>query len=137
LILHAYNHLLQVEISGVVPELIIDLLEIVEVDIKQSKDACRLSRCFNGNLDLSFERESVMDAGEQIELRAVYKIGVEPRGLDCQPVSTARGLVWPPKAAKMTPSAGPERAGIGSSTTRSPAREFCDRELPNVTPSFT
>ena len=85
---------------GLVAELIVDLFEIVEVDIGQSKYTGRLPCSLNRGLVLLFEREPVGMSVSRVELQAMYKIGVEPRGF-------MASLASPAACARDSPSMAP------------------------------
>jgi len=79
---HAQGNLLEVKVSRMVAEHIIDRLELVEVDIDQSEDSSGLARNFDCN-SMNFSiAKAVGNIGKQVVLRAAAQIGVEPPGLD-------------------------------------------------------
>ena len=71
LVLHPGRYFLEIQITDLVPVEVVHLLEVVEVDVNQSEDAGPLTNLLNGLIEGFFQRETVVDVGEQVELGAM------------------------------------------------------------------
>ena len=86
--LHAEGHFLQVPVAHLVAIDVVDLLEVVQVDVDQSKDAGLPASFLNSLVEVLFHGESVVDVGQQVELGAAQEIGVEASRLNGQACQT-------------------------------------------------
>ena len=63
---------------------VVHLFELVEVDVDQPEDAGLEAGFLNLPIQILVQRESVVNVGEQVELRTVEQVGVQAPGLDGQ-----------------------------------------------------
>ena len=63
---------------------VVDLLEFIQIDVEQPEKAGLNPRLLNQCVQMLVEGEAVVDAGKQVELRAVEKLGEKPSGFDSE-----------------------------------------------------
>src|SRR5579862_8388091 len=68
LVLHPGRYFLEIKITYLVSVEVVNLLKVVEVDVNQSEDAGSLTSLLNGLIEGFFQRETVVDVSEQVEL---------------------------------------------------------------------
>src|ERR1035437_6450617 len=76
LLLHACRSPLQVQIPDAMPIHVVNLLEFIQINVDQTKDAALRTGVQNAGFKSLVEGEAVVDIRKQVELGAMEQVGV-------------------------------------------------------------
>src|ERR1700722_18572106 len=82
LALHSPRNLLQIPVAHLVAVDIVHLLELIEIDIDQSKDAPLAPGLLNMRIQLAIEREAIQNVRQRVQLRSPQQVRVDAPRLD-------------------------------------------------------
>ena len=82
--LHAGRNFSKIQVTDLMAVGVVHVLELIEIDIDQTKNARILTCMFNQLAKVVFQRKPIMNLGERVEFGVMDQIGVKPSSFNGQ-----------------------------------------------------